>query len=43
MNAMLDPSIAAARIHGSALFAHGLAVSVDSMTAWSHGGFIKIK
>src|SRR6202171_6563238 len=41
MNAMLDPSIAAARIHGPELLVHGMAACPDSITAWSHGGFIK--
>ena len=34
INAMLDARIAAARIHGSASFAHGLTVCPDSIAAW---------
>jgi hypothetical protein len=33
MNAMLDPSIATARIHGSALLAHAVVAFPDSITA----------
>jgi hypothetical protein len=41
MKAMLDPRIAAARIHGSAPFAHGSPGRPDLITASSHGVFMQ--
>jgi len=37
MNAMLDPRIVAARIHGSAALAHGAAAGLDRTKPSSHG------
>jgi hypothetical protein len=37
MKAMLDPRIVAARIHGSALGAHGTAAGLPKTTPSSHG------
>jgi hypothetical protein len=40
MNAMLDPRMAAARIHLPALGSQGAATLVDRIAASSHGGFM---
>jgi hypothetical protein len=40
MKAMPEARIVAARIHGCARAVHGISAFVDSITAWSHGGFM---
>src|SRR5436309_2998784 len=42
MNAMLEPRMAAARIQGSALLAHGRTNGTDCIAASSQGGFVEI-